>query len=149
MSLTGMLWRLPLGKEDMLCEHEGALSCSVFFIYIFSFPCLRHRLCTALQSTQTPPTAPHSLPTLVTAMKSKQTGVPCQDKFCGVANHKIPPSFNENPQKTRCSLTECISSDKCKCVPALYVYIFRVSLCMWVCVRGPRRKKIWQADHIP
>lgn len=83
-----------------------------------------------------PTAAPHSLPTHVTAIKSKQTGVPCQNKFRGVANHTIPPSFSKNPQKTHCSLTESISSDKCKYVSAFYVFIFRVTVCMWVSVSG-------------
>lgn len=131
--------RCPLGKEDMLCEYAGApyFSCSVFgFSFLFFFHSVsryHHHLCIALQTTQPQPSAlpPSSLPTHVTAIKSKQTRVSRQNKFCGVANHKIPPSFNKKPTENTL-FSECICGDKCKCVSTFYVYIFHVSLCVWV-----------------
>lgn len=103
----------------MLCEHAGVLGIFpvlfLFFIIIFS-------LSSIVSAQHCSP--PNPLPTHVTAIKLKQTGGFRQNNLHGVANQKIPPSFNENPQKTRCTLTECISSDKYKCVSSLYVSIF-------------------------
>lgn len=86
---------------------------------------------TAIIRTQHCNPPPNSLPSHVT---SKQSGVPCQDKFSGVANRKIPPSLGKTSQKTRCSLTMWISSYKCKNVSEFSDVC--MSLCVWVSVSG-------------